>query len=209
MLVALVLLGTGQARAEMIDFSYSWTVQPSIIAGGTGLVTIAAAQDGTGSYDTTSATATSIPGANITTSSAATTPPDTFPTTPFSLKLHLTDTTSGQAADLTFSGSVSGTLTSTSSQLTSTFNNPVSQKATLGNHVYAVTIDPILLNLPAPTRGSVSINALVKVGTGDVKPPPPPTSHTPEPSALLLSATAVLGLVARRVVRRRRGRLPR
>ena len=42
LLTALLLFGASQARAEMVDFSYQWSVQPSVISGGIGLVTLAA-----------------------------------------------------------------------------------------------------------------------------------------------------------------------
>src|SRR5947209_7115969 len=96
-LLVLALLGDAvqpQARADLIDFSYSWTIQPAVIAGGTGAVTLSASPDGTGTYDTTSTTSTAVHGALITTTSSATSPPDTFDT-PFNVTLHLTDTASG------------------------------------------------------------------------------------------------------------------
>jgi hypothetical protein len=200
MLTALVVLSTGQARAEMIDFGYSWSVMPSsVIAGGTGTVTLAAAPAGTTQATLSALTPALIPGATVTTSSAATTTPDQF-NTPFSMQLHLTDAASGDSTNLTFAGSLKGSLTATTSTLTSTFQNPVTQIVTVGQNVYTVTIDPALLNLPRPgSTTPAAIDARVSVvsaGTGHVQ-------TTPEPSSLLLGATAVLGFAARRMLRRK------
>jgi hypothetical protein len=209
LLTALVLLGATQARAEMIDFSYHWAAEPSpVIPGGTGSVSLAVAPDGNQQATAGSSVPVVIPGANVTTNSAATNPPDTF-NTPFSMKLTLTDTASGATGILTFSGTISGTLTAGHSSLTSTFNNPLTETVTLGNHQYSVTIDPTLVNLPSPISTTPAlIDALVVAsdknpghhggGGGGV-----PTA--PEPSSLVLGATAVLGLAARRWVRARRG----
>src|SRR4051812_14424509 len=105
LLTAVVLLGAGQARAEMIGFSYQWTAQPTIIPGGTGSVALAAVDPGTASAELGSSTPTFIPGATVTTTSSATDVPDSF-STPFSMKVHLTDTASSESGDLTFTGTV-------------------------------------------------------------------------------------------------------
>jgi hypothetical protein len=201
LLTALVLLGAGQARSEMIDFSYQWTVLPSsVLPGGTGSVTLAAAPDGTSSAELGSSTPTFIPGATVTTTSSATEPPDSF-NTAFSMKLHLTDTASALAGDLSFSGTIAGTLTLTTSALTATFDSPFTKTLELGNRVYTVTIDPSLVSLPAPGATSpASIDARVTVANKPVVDPP---TNTPEPTSLLLGATAVLGFAARSVWRRR------
>jgi len=198
LLTALFLVGESRARAEMIDFSYSWTALPSsVIPGGTGSATFAVAPDGIASAELGSPTPVLVPGASITTTSSATNPPDSFRTS-FSLKLRLTDSTSGQAGDLTFSGSLVGTLTATESQLVSTFTDPLTQSLTLGNHLYSVTIDPTLINLPNPGSSAPAlIDARVSVANTTV-------AKTPEPSSLVLGATAVLGLAARRALARRR-----
>src|SRR5262245_40750163 len=149
-LTALLLLGEGRARAEMIDFSYSWTVQPSsVIPGGTGSVTLAAAADGTGQATLGSMTPVPVPGATVTTSSSAIDVPDSF-SSMFSMKLHLTDTASGQSGDLVYAGALNGTLTATSSNLTASFNGPLMQTLQLGNNLYSVTIGPESLALPVP-----------------------------------------------------------
>ena len=72
LLTALVLLGASQARGEMIDFSYQWSVLPSsVIPGGTGSVTLATAPDGASQATLGSSSPTIIPGASVTTTSSA------------------------------------------------------------------------------------------------------------------------------------------
>jgi hypothetical protein len=207
LLAAVVLLGAGQAKAELIDFSYQWSVMPtSVIPGGTGTVTLSTAPDGSAQAELGASTPTFVPGATVTTNSSATDPPDSF-NTPFSMKVHLTDAMSGLAGDLSFSGTVAGELTGTTSALTSTFDEPVTKTLELGDHVYTVTIDPSLVNLPAPGATSpASIDARVTVASKGPGPVDPPPVGAPEPSALLLGATAVLGLAARRMLRHRLSR---
>jgi hypothetical protein len=201
MLAVVVLLGAGQARADMIDFSYSWSVQPgSVFPGGTGSATLAAAADGTASAELGSSTPTFIPGATLTTTSSATDVPDSFGTT-FSMKVHLTDTASSEAGDLTFSGSLAGTLTFSTSSLTATFDDPFTKTLTLGDHTYTVTIDPSLVSAPAPGATSpASVDA--KVTVADAGPVDPPPAQTPEPTSLVLAGLGLPLLVAARAWRR-------
>jgi hypothetical protein len=186
-LLALTFLLTGgNARAEMIDFSYGWTVSPSppVYSSGTGVVAVSAYADSSASA-TLGGTATLIPGASISTnSSASAAQPDHFDVA-YSMTLHLTDAGSSQAADLTFSGTLAGELTSGSSTLKSSFHNPVTQQTTLGGHLYSVTIDPVMADISVGP--AAQINALVKVG-GQTQ---PTSQQTPEPSTLLLAGLAL------------------
>jgi hypothetical protein len=185
-LLMLAPLSAPAARADMINFGYSWTVQPSsVFASGTGSVMLAASPDGTGQATLNSTTTAQIPGANVTTNSAATSPaPDSF-NTPFSMALKLNDPTAGQSGSLTFSGSISGSLTASSSNLNVTFTQPFTQSVDLGQHTWTVSIRPTMLGLPLPGGPAAQISALVSVS--DVV-------ETPEPSALLLGSIACAGL---------------
>lgn len=187
-------------RADYVNFDYSWQVQPSaILPGGTGSVALAVAQNGSASSEVGGTMPTYIPGAMVTTTSAAVDLPDTF-NTDFNMILTLSE--SGQSGSLTFRGHLEGSLTGTTSTLTSTFYTPVTQMLTLGKNIYTVTIGPTLANLPIPgSNAPVLIDAQVRVTEKPVD-----SLQTPEPSSLLLGASALIGLAARRMLRHRRRR---
>jgi len=215
-LLAVLLLGLlfrgGTARAEAIDFSYSWTVLPGPVFTGTnpdsgnglstGSVIVTAAPPGSSSATLNSMLPAFIPSAEITTTSSANNPPDSF-STPFVLQLNLTDSLSGESASLLFAGTIAGELTATTSSLTSTFTLPAAQAAVLGGREYFVAIDPILANLPSPvvpTPALINARVLVNQAQGPID--ENPVQEVPEPGALLLGMAALGGLAARRWWRR-------
>ena len=198
-LVALpLLLAGGRARADYMDWSYHWSISPGpVLASGTGNVALALFRDGPG--------AATIPAATVSTNSAATAAaPDRY-NVGYALTLRLTDNPSHQSGDLTFHGTVAGTVTAASSQLTNTFSDPLTQKLALAGHLYSVTVTPTLLTLPAPNAPPPQISAQVSVGGVQGPPPPlappPPTpppsppapavQNSPEPSALALGGLAL------------------
>jgi hypothetical protein len=187
-LLAALLLCAGGARAELISFGYSWGGTPSTpaSAAAAGSVALSLAADGSASA-VGGGSPTFIPGATfVTTSTATDSAPDTFDVK-YGLSLHLTDTESGEFADLTFSGTLSGSLTATGSTLLAVFDNPLTRTAVLGAHAYTVTISPIFFDVPGPGGTPVQIGALVKA---DGNPGPVP-QQTPEPSSLLLAGLAL------------------
>ncbi len=211
-LLALGLVSAGSARAEMVGFSYHWASSPSVVVGtnpsnitgngiSSGSVAFALAPAGSAS-SLLGGGPTTIPGATLTTTgSAPLDAADSF-ASPFSMTLHLSDTASGTTGDLTFAGTVNGSLTISTSTLTADFASPLTQQLTLGGHVYSVTIDPAAAGIPPPGAATPGqINALVQVAA----PPSPPAAPTPEPPAVLLAglALALLGLACCRRARPR------
>ena len=202
MLAVVAALGESTARAELVDFSYAWSIQPSaVLPGGTGSVQVSLTPNASSSG--TLGVSTPIPLATLTTTSTASAgSPDSF-NNPFSLKLSLTDTASGNTGTLSFGGTISGTLTFDCSLLTGKFDNPM-QVLHLGTHDYAVTIDTPNFGLQKPNSdGNTLIGAFVLVtntsntgggGGGN----PGPTPDAPEPSSLVLGGMALAGLAARR-----------
>jgi hypothetical protein len=202
LLTVAVLFGPTAARADPITFSYSWDIDKSVFKGGTGSSTLALATepDGTGVAVSPGSPAF-VHGAKVTTDSTVTSPPDSF-TGSFTMTMHLTDDASHASQDLTFSATVSGGLTKDTSGLSLKFDNPFTKTVTLGNNDYTVTMAPTLGFIMAPTpTGKAEIDAMVAVAphTGGGTPPP----QAPEPTSLVLGATAVLGFAARRLWLRR------
>jgi hypothetical protein len=197
---AALLLAAGSARADFVNFSYAWSIQPApVIPSGTGNVTFSLESgDSTAQIGGGKAV---IPGASFQTSSLTTTGGDKY-NTDFGLTLKLTE--GDKSGELTFKGTLAGTLSASSSSVTVAFHNPTTQTLQLGGHNYLVTIGPMLLNVPAPGASSAGgkIQAEVRAVSAAVgQTPPPQSQNTPEPSGLILGVTALLGLGARRWAR--------
>ena len=118
----------------------------------------------------------------------------------YTLKLAITDNATHDTGTLTFTGSVGGTLSATTSTLTNTFV-PSPNKLTLDGHVYTVTIPPAALAPPtSPQKNILATVSVTNVSNGGGG-TPPPSGNSPEPSSLILAFTAVV-FVALAVVRR-------
>jgi hypothetical protein len=194
LLAALALSRPSAARAEQVTFAYDTSaLDGTVLTSGTGGVTLALTANPTASVVLNGPTQ-SFKLADISTTSAAT-GSATF-SVDYHLKMHLTDADSTKDGSVTFSGSISGTLTQNSSTLQSTFVSPLTQTLDLGKHEYTITISPTLLSLPIPGASPATLNAVVGVK--------PLVSDAPEPStlALGLAAASLLGLAVR--ARRRR-----
>jgi hypothetical protein len=207
--LAALALAPDAARAEMIDFSYSWSMGPSsVYAAGTGSVAFSLKDGGTTGYQA-GPNPTRLEGATISTTSSAggAVAADSY-STDFALTLHLTDTASGQSGDVTFGATLGGTLTFDSSALSVAFDKPPVRQLRLGGRLYSVTIDPALVHVPAPGSSDPgSIDALVRVApraSASNGPPPALTpQEAPEPASLLTGAVGA-GLGALAWLRRRR-----
>jgi len=190
-----LFFGTASARAELIQWNYSWSSSPTqVYANGPGSGYISL----TGSNGLKSAAGSSyLVATNLQAhSTASVANPDVFTNTTYTLNLYLQDQASGQSGTLTFTGEFNGTLTAESSNIANTFVGATTQSLTLGNHLYTVTIGPF--DPPGPTgavnSGSISARAEVTVST---------IFQLPEPSSGMLAflgASCGLALIRRRRV---------
>jgi hypothetical protein len=200
--LAVMLFAQSHACANFVPWTYNWARSPISITAdspGTGGLTLTDQPLGhaTGSSD--------IVATNIRTfSSAPRTNPDKITAKPYTLSLFLQDDASGASAALVFHGAFSGTLSSSSANITNVFSGSLSQTVALGKHTYTVNIGPFAPPGPpsASNAGTISAHVLVDEdpgtgggggggGTGGGG-----TPHAPEPSTLLLSFLGLSGLGA-------------
>lgn len=209
LVLLLLAVGLSPARAEFVEFSYQWSVSPTAVLLGTnpsnitgnglssGSVAVALAAPGTASAELGGGGIT-VPLATVTTTgSAPEEAPDSF-ATPFKILLDLKDTATGEAASLTFSGSVNGKLTATSSMLTLDFADPLTQHVQLGAREFAVTVGVPSRVLAAPGSGLANdLVATVQLLT-ERDPTGPVVTDSPAPSALVLLLCACPALLRAR-----------
>jgi hypothetical protein len=178
--LALTLVGTTNARAEFIPWTYSWLNSPAQVLAdspGTGMITLTNenTRDAIGTSDIVATNIHAV-------STAPSDHPDVFTAKPYSLGLTLTDKDSGASGSLTFTGQFSGTLTANNSLIKNTFTGQTTQSVVLGDHLYTATIGQYVP--PGPTgavnAGSISAHATVEVSSVIQVTP------TPEPSTLAL-----------------------
>ncbi len=143
-------------------------------------------------------------------SSADPTSPDHLTTNgAYSFALVLTDKASGQVAQLTFTGKLSGTFSAGNSNVGNQFTGPtvtvngqpvVGQTVTLGQWTYTVTFPSNYYSPPGPplASNSGSISAHVSITPAGIHP-----ATVPEPSTLVLSGLG-LALVGASRWRKRR-----
>ncbi len=193
--LGLLVLAGIQARAEPIQWDYSWTPASLVIAadgGGTGGVslTLQPAVQASGPSD--------IVATNLRTfSSAPVATPDTIAQGDYSLALTLTDIESGRSGEMAFTGYLAGAFSTSNANLTNTFTGETLQELILGSNKYSVSIGPYAPPGPPGAANAGTISAHVNVervppgdgggGDGDGDPGDPPVRPTPEPSTLLLS----------------------
>jgi hypothetical protein len=197
--VAFAVNSGTSARADFINWTYSWTHTPTVVAadkGGTGGVSLTNHQGGTGSGNS------DVVATQITTFSSATVnAPDHFTNKNYSLILDLTDSASHQSGMLTFNGTLNGTLSATSANIKNTFLGPLTQHLDLGGNLYTITIGPYAApGIPdAAQTGSIGahISVLPESSQGGVSGggSPPPSHGAPEPSTLLLAGLGLSALV--------------
>jgi hypothetical protein len=152
-------------------FNYFWSMTPSTVITGANPRTHTGISTGSVDFalvrpDYTGAplggAATGIRLGTITTlSSASDKVPDVYHSA-FTLTLRIADAASGRSGTVSFKGLITGTLSASKSNLTITFQRSLSQKVTIGNHLYTVTVPSTLKpNGPheRPTMVYVSVQA--------------------------------------------------
>jgi hypothetical protein len=188
--IALFCLSAGAARADHIDWLYSWSRSPDkVYADGSTTSYIALTSEG----EVPAGGNTDVVAANLSVfSDAPDTTPANFTNKPYTLTLTLTDSDSNAVGSLVFTGEFNGQVTSDSSNVGILFTGHNTQSLTLGEHLYTVTMDAYAPPGPPGSTnvGSIGAHATVAVQT------------LAEPSSLLLAA---LALPAGVFWRRRRG----
>lgn len=187
-------LSGGAARADVVAFGYHYDINPgAVFPAGTGSVSFALAGDQ--SVNVTTGVATYLHAGFVSATSSATEPSDSFNNVPFTLGMQITDTASGQKGTVTFSGLLSGQLGAGSSSVSASFpNGGGSGSVDLGGNRYSASIGPDPLPIPAPGQPA-------QFGvTVTVTPQEPRPTAAPEPSTLVLGASAasLVWLVRRR-----------
>jgi hypothetical protein len=201
--LAFLLFAGGQARADLVDWSYNWGRSPIAVAAdspGTGGITLTdeATHNAKGPSDIVATNIRSF-------SSAPSGSPDHFTNAAYSLVLNLTDTASGKSATLNFGGLFSGTVSTSSANVTNKFTGLTSQTVTLGSNSYTVSIGPFAPPGPPTASNAGTISAHVNVQPGIIH-----TTSGPEPSGLVLAGlgASFVGFVSwRKRQRVRRGLL--
>jgi hypothetical protein len=197
---AFILLSGGQsARAELINWSYTWSSVPDVVladAPGTGRIYLD--KQATGSVQVSSDNPESdIIATNIRTESTATAAkPDFFTNAGFTLSLKIFDKDSNASETLFFRGVFNGRLTAMSSRVRPTlFAEDIEQTVQLGGYLYTVKITDITPPGPPTSTNTGSIGARAVVKISDI-------NLVPEPSAWLTGVVGV-GLMYLVMTRRR------
>ncbi len=186
--LAVLLLAGSQARADLIPWSYDWSLSSASVQSDTQASKITFTN-----YSSPSMAGSSdVTAANLSIYSAApANVKDHFTDRPYSLVMVITDQATGIKGAVTFTGLLSGWVSSQGSSITNTWDGPVSETVHLGHHLYTVTADPFA---PPTLTGMGGFTFDVKV------------QNNPEPSSLVLAGLGLsaFGAAGWRRVRRRR-----
>jgi hypothetical protein len=172
--LVLCLLTGARARADFINWDYSWNPSSSAVLADNptmGRITISSASGE--AIGNSFIVATNI----RTVSSADPANPATFTNAAYGLSLTILDDASGQTGTINYSGAFNGTLSSKSALISNTFTGPQTLSVQIGNHLYTVQIGPFGPPGPPTATNAGTISALANVSVKDV----------PEPSTLVLS----------------------
>jgi hypothetical protein len=133
---------------------------------------------------------TSIPVIAYVTSTSLSNPIAFDPSTAkYTLGITFTDNASHDSGTLTFTGSVGGALSATTSTLSNSFS-PSPSSLKLDGHIYTVTMSSVVMAPPTSTQQSILATVRVSDVTGDGT-SSPPTANTPEPGGIVLACMGV------------------
>ena len=188
-LLVLMVVATCQIRADYLNWTYAATFQvPGITVNTPSSGATVAVTD----YGTPQPGGANIPVQAYETSTNSTTP-ISFNKATYDLALKITDSGTHDSGTLHFTGSLTGTLTATTSTLVDSFTPVTSNSLTLDGRTYTVKIPTVTLAPPTSPQqnvmASVSVTNALPGGTPPPpSSPPPPTTSTPEPTSLLLGS---------------------
>jgi hypothetical protein len=172
--------GADAARADSIQWYYSWSRSPAVIyADGstTSYVALSTASQ-TKTLGTAAIQATNA----FTYGGGVGGPPAIFspsPATQFTLTLNIWDPAAPQPGHVSFAGELFGYLTSTTSHIQSYYPGVTTKSLTLGKHLYTVHLDAFAPSGPDCHTAQVTAIATVTV------------QKLPEPTAAFLAALAL------------------
>jgi hypothetical protein len=180
------LAAPAAARADQIGYGYDFLTPAAVTGdqGNLGAVSFATTNPGTA---TGHAVVTATQLAVVT--SAPSDNPDTFSGQTYSLTMHLTDDPSGKSGTLTFTGTLTGSLSVQNVNIRTSFS-PATKTLVLGNDTYTVSLGSTTLG-PDPTSVT-ALSATIDVRAIEI------TSQAPEPSALVLTVLGLTTVLARR-----------
>ncbi|HTU17319.1 MAG TPA: hypothetical protein VMG10_04595 [Gemmataceae bacterium] len=192
-LIVLLAAAASQARADYLNWTYTST--PSVV----GVTVGAGSPSGGATVSLTNfnnaAGATSIPVIAYVTSTSVAAPGVSFNgSSSYNLALTITDGTTHDSGTLNFTGTITGSLSATSSSLVNTLTPVTTNSLTLDGHTYTVSIPNA--DLLSPNSPQTNIMATVSVSDasqgGNPSPQggstPPPVQSAPEPTSLVLGS---------------------
>ena len=183
--LALLLAFVPKVHADPIAWAYNWSRSPAEVhadAPGTGKITLSDESQHTAFGDS------DIVATNLKSFSTATNAnPDIFTAKPYSVTLTLTDLASSTSGTLTFTGTLSGKLTGSSSNITNQYTGLTTQQLLRGDTLFTVTIGAYTPPGPPGSSNSGSIGAHTVVKVSHII----PVQTLPEPGTLVLSLLGV------------------
>ncbi len=202
-LLVLMVVTTCPIRADYLNWTYSANANVNSVSvnnsSPNGGATVSFAD-----YNTPQSAGTNVPIEAYITATNSTTPISFNNSTPFALALKIIDGTTHDSGTLNFTGSLTGSMSATTSSVIASFAPVASNSLTLDGHTYTVNIPSATLAPPTSPQENILASISVRNAStgggmpGGQPPPPPPPSHgTPEPTSLLLGSLGICCFGAR------------